>query len=123
MGIIKKIFGGIFAFLGGILKIFGIGQSEYFMEADDITPSVPATPPAPTLDPVASAEVETPAKIDVPAPIAPTPSLPQPESTPVLMETFAPKFLTPTSTGKRRRPGPSLGSFMDMARQVKTPTA
>lgn len=35
--------------------------------------------------------------------------------------TFAPKYLAPTSTNGRRRPGPNMNTFLDMARQVKTP--
>ena len=35
--------------------------------------------------------------------------------------TFAPKYLAPTSSSNRRRPGPNMNSFLDMARQVKTP--
>lgn len=36
--------------------------------------------------------------------------------------TFAPKYLAPNSTSNsRRRPGPSMNPFLDMARQVKTP--
>ncbi len=35
--------------------------------------------------------------------------------------TFAPKYLAPTASSSRRRPGPSMNSFLDMARQVKTP--
>lgn len=35
--------------------------------------------------------------------------------------TFAPTYLTPTATSSRRRPGPSLDTFRDLARQVKTP--
>ena len=34
--------------------------------------------------------------------------------------TFAPQYLTPTTTQPRRRPGPSMEMFKDMARQVKT---
>lgn len=37
-------------------------------------------------------------------------------------QTFAPKYLTPMATSGRRRPGPSLDMFRDMARQVKTPS-
>jgi hypothetical protein len=34
--------------------------------------------------------------------------------------TFAPKYLNPiSSSNSRRRPGPSMSNFMDMARQVK----
>lgn len=35
--------------------------------------------------------------------------------------TFAPKYLLPTPSKSRRRPGPSMDAFRDMARQVKTP--
>lgn len=34
--------------------------------------------------------------------------------------TFAPKYLIPTNTNGRRRPGPNMSTFLDMARQVKT---
>ena len=40
---------------------------------------------------------------------------------PVKDTTFAPKHLAPTSTNGRRRPGANMSSFLDMARQVKTP--
>ena len=36
-------------------------------------------------------------------------------------QTFAPNYLMPTASQSRRRPGPSLDMFRDMARQVKTP--
>lgn len=35
--------------------------------------------------------------------------------------TFAPKYLIPTTSGSRRRPGANMSSFLDMARQVKSP--
>ncbi|KOP26112.1 hypothetical protein AMR41_12700 [Hapalosiphon sp. MRB220] len=35
--------------------------------------------------------------------------------------TFAPKYLIPTNTNGRRRPGANMNSFLEMARQVKTP--
>jgi hypothetical protein len=34
--------------------------------------------------------------------------------------TFAPNYLLPKATNSRRRPGPSMDMFRDMARQVKT---
>ncbi len=40
---------------------------------------------------------------------------------PVLDKTFAPKHLAPTNTNGRRRPGANMSSFLDMAREVKTP--
>ncbi|MBW4507053.1 MAG: hypothetical protein KME64_11125 [Scytonematopsis contorta HA4267-MV1] len=49
-----------------------------------------------------------------PKPAAVTPALP-PETA------FASKYLVPTNTNGRRRPGPSMNPFMDMARQAKTP--
>ncbi|MGQ4648315.1 hypothetical protein [Lyngbya aestuarii] len=36
--------------------------------------------------------------------------------------TFAPNYLLPKATNSRRRPGPSMNTFRDMARQVKTPS-
>ena len=33
--------------------------------------------------------------------------------------TFAPKYLIPTNSNSRRRPGPNMSTFLDMARQVK----
>lgn len=35
--------------------------------------------------------------------------------------TFAPNYLIPSATNSRRRPGANMSSFLDMARQVKTP--
>jgi hypothetical protein len=35
--------------------------------------------------------------------------------------TFAPQYLMPTASSSRRRPGANMSSFLDMARQVKTP--
>lgn len=43
-------------------------------------------------------------------------NLPQPA-----VATFAPNYLTPTATSSRRRPGANMSSYLDMARQVKTP--
>lgn len=36
-------------------------------------------------------------------------------------KTFAPKYLTPTSTSSRRRPGANMNGFLEMARQAKIP--
>lgn len=35
--------------------------------------------------------------------------------------TFAPNYLLPKASNSRRRPGPSMDTFRDMARQVKNP--
>lgn len=92
--------------------------------------SAPSTPPAqpvkaakaeanPEAKPEAKAEAKPEAKPEPKAP-APQPvkSTPAP-ATPA--QTFAPNFLVQTnSTNGRRRPGPSMNYFLDMAKQVKT---
>ncbi|HEY9834458.1 MAG TPA: hypothetical protein V6D26_28165 [Stenomitos sp.] len=40
---------------------------------------------------------------------------------PEATSTFAPNYLMPTPSSSRRRPGPNMEMFRDMARQVKTP--
>ena len=57
-----------------------------------------------------------PAKQPEPVAVANALNLPQPTVT------FAPTYLAPTaSSNGRRRPGANMASFLDMARQVKTP--
>ncbi|PIG93006.1 hypothetical protein [Gloeocapsopsis sp. IPPAS B-1203] len=57
--------------------------------------------------------------------VKPVPAKPAASSTinkPQTEKTFAPKYLNPAvSSNGRRRPGPNMNSFLDMARQVKTP--
>lgn len=105
----------------------------------ELTPSEPAKPVA-TAAPVnadkakeagtVSASTVKPAKAEstpVKAKSAkltePTPTPNEPAKTPDGM-TFAPNFLlSPNQNGGRRRPGPSLNPFMDMADQVNTTKA
>lgn len=88
---VKKLFGGLFSFLGGLL---GGQKKSYYLELDDAgTPTAPA--------PVAA---------EKPAPT----KAPEPPAT----GTFAPDYLLYTTTRAKRRPGPSLKGFRDMARQV-----
>ncbi|HEY9816068.1 MAG TPA: hypothetical protein V6D20_09780 [Candidatus Obscuribacterales bacterium] len=125
MGFIQKIFGGIFSFLGGILKIFGIGKSDYYMEAESTPKPATSSKPAPEAKPTPTSTppvAAAPKPAPTPVATAPAPAtLSKPNPSPVL-ENFATKFSMSPST-KRRRPGPSLTPFMDMARRVKTPTA
>ncbi|PSN14396.1 hypothetical protein C7293_11870 [filamentous cyanobacterium CCT1] len=147
MGLIKSIFGAIFGLIGGIFKtvggLVGLGKkSEFFMELDEadsssqaaIGPSTPA--PAAKAEPAKSpgkAAAKTPAKAETKAatktrtkPVAkketkapaPTPAAAPAEPVPT---GFASNYLTSvgTSMPRRRRPGPSLSPFMDMAKQVK----
>jgi predicted lipid-binding transport protein (Tim44 family) len=132
MGFIKKIFGGIFALLANVLKLFKIGKSDYYVELDTtktVDPT-PANQPAPvSVEGSGQAQtqaVEKPAKVQAQQPVnrlepspatASAPAAPKPDqSQPV--DTFAPRFLVPNARGGRRRPGPSLSPFRDLAREV-----
>jgi predicted lipid-binding transport protein (Tim44 family) len=141
MGLIKKLLGGIFGlikgifgFLGGLL---GIGKSsEYYVELDnakdggasksspsaqssqasaEVAQSQPSanakaqlaqTEPAPASAPVATASSSSQS------------SWPSVQPTPPGM-TFAPNFrVSLSSQNGRRRPGPSMKSYRDMAKQM-----
>ncbi|MBD2461375.1 hypothetical protein H6G89_09980 [Oscillatoria sp. FACHB-1407] len=136
MGVIQKLIGGIFAFLGGFLKgllgIVGIGKkSEYFLELEDASSKSETKAVAPAPAKPEPAKVEP---VKAVTPPQPAPSEPV-KAEPVKAEslngktsaapasntppTFAPNFLTTASSNGRRRPGPSLNRYMDMARQVK----
>ncbi|MGB3201215.1 MAG: hypothetical protein WBA99_09945, partial [Nodosilinea sp.] len=140
MGLIKSIFGAIFGLIGGIFKtiggLVGLGKkSEFFMELDEanssqsaIAPSAPAPaaktePAAADKAPVKAAAQTTPNKKETTPPAkqetkAPAPAAPSAEPVPT---GFASTYLTSVGTAlpRRRRPGPSLSPFMDMAKQVK----
>jgi hypothetical protein len=126
-------------------NLFG-KKSEYFLELDEAkgTGSATTAPKAePTPDPAdapAAAKVEAPKTEAAPAPKAPAakaPAKPAPaakKSEPVLAPAAAPakpapakpaepvggfatQYLMP-STGPRRRPGPNMKTFLDMASQM-----
>jgi predicted lipid-binding transport protein (Tim44 family) len=127
MGLIKSIFGAIFGLIGGIFKtiggLVGLGKkSEFYMELNEAdSSSLPATPS--TSAPAAKAEAApaqaktaapaTAPKTAAPAPAPAAPAAPVPTA-------FASNYLTivGTSQSSRRRPGPSLSPFRDMAKQV-----
>lgn len=68
----------------------------------------------------ATAEPKKPEPAKKPEPVAANNGKGQPQST----STVAPDYLMRTSSStSRRRPGPSMDMFRDMARQVKTPNA
>jgi len=93
----------------------------------------PATEPAKTPEPVAAKPAKgEPAKTPEPVKVelvqtakgvrakpaeAPAASL---NGQSLTETTFAPKYLIPSSSSSRRRPGPNMNSFLDMANQVKT---
>jgi hypothetical protein len=125
-GFIKNLIGGIFGFIGGL---FG-KKDEYYLElkeeAGETVPAAakPAAAPAPAPATVAPATVTKakpakatkaePAKAAKVEPAAAKPAAPAETN-------FATKYLIPTSSGGRRRPGANMNSFLDMARQVKVP--
>ncbi|MDX2098938.1 MAG: hypothetical protein SFW36_14270 [Leptolyngbyaceae cyanobacterium bins.59] len=106
---------------------------ELAEDAEDLA-QVEATP-ASTIEPQPATPSPLPSTSEVPVPqlesvpkpaeakksVAKVPSPPV-ESTPAPSITFAPNFLLPLSNNTdRRRPGPSLNPFMEMARQMKRP--
>jgi hypothetical protein len=173
-GFIKKLFGGIFAFLGGLIggkkaegEASGTPQiappakakktKGYYLELDetgntklDVTALKPELAKAAVAliekqpEPVkaAVATAPAPAKAEAAAPekklkTAKAKAPAEAENGKVKIEaqpnppaetngkaadqaTFAPNYLMPTTSG-RRRPGPNMNTFLDMARQAKTP--
>lgn len=156
-GFIKKLFGGIFTFLGGLFSgkksqdaQLGAPKarkaSGYYMQIEEAEDNQQAAPQKPSSQPVAEAKKPEPAKAEAtanaapaqPAKAEPVAAAKTPEPTPAPATaatngkvpqtpsdvTFAPKYLNPvTSSNSRRRPGPSLNNYLDMARQVRTPNA
>ena len=156
---IKKLFGGIAAFFGGL---FGGKKSQgdesapkakkskgYFLELDDTgnvksdasdKKSQPLKAKAPESATQAQPAQSAVATLERPKTESATKEVPSGNQT-VKIEaqpnppaaaasngrvatqgdsTFAPKYLMPTASNSRRRPGPSMEMFKDMARQVKT---
>lgn len=144
MGFINKLLGGLFAFIGGlfstITKLVGLGQkSEYFLEADAATGGNASAAPAP--QPQTTEKIKAPApvaketvELEVPATsaslngkvevskeaFAAAPENPAPVPEAPEVTTFAPNFLVGTTPSRRRRPGPSLNPFLDMAKTMNS---
>ncbi|MGI0490739.1 hypothetical protein ACN4EG_02920 [Alkalinema pantanalense CENA528] len=129
----KSLIGGIFGFIGGL---FGgkKGAEGFYMDAGESAPSestaaaAPAEAAATEAAPAnagsaRAAKLEALNKAKADAAPAATPAatlnLPEPTVTEVKEVAFATKYLTPMATGSRRRPGPSLGAFRDMAKSMK----
>ncbi|MDB9473759.1 hypothetical protein [Dolichospermum circinale] len=101
-------------FIGSITGLFGNKGNSYYMELKEETQEANVTQVVAPVAPVAS----TPAAV---APVAPVAAKAEPVKISVPTETnFATKYLIPQNT-PRRRPGVNMNSFLDMARQVKTP--
>ncbi|MGM3306873.1 hypothetical protein ACSQ6I_13045 [Anabaena sp. WFMT] len=120
-GFIKNLIAGIVGFITGL---FAKKDNGYYLqlkeEATEAKPvatkakAEPAKAPAAKAKPVATKATAEPAK----APAAKA----EPAKAAVPTETtFAPKYLVPSSSNGRRRPGANMNTYLDMARQVKTP--
>lgn len=145
IGNLLAFLGGLF---GSFSKVLGLKKSGYFLELDESKDEPQPSAPANTVSTVSTAASNgaspkpEPAKLE-PAKVQPTqpatktaqisaveqkaPDTSVPESKPAVplntpqpVPTFAPEFLMPTaSQNGRRRPGPSMGYFLDMAKKVK----
>lgn len=121
MGIVKKIFGAILGLFAGLAGLVGLGNKggDYYLDLSEGGAQAPAqvakaevpkaaSPAATPVSKGAVAKKETAKQEAVaPAPVA----APEPLS-------FAEIMATPMPTMSRRRPGPSLNAFKDMAKDL-----
>jgi predicted lipid-binding transport protein (Tim44 family) len=141
MGLVKKLLDGILAFVGGIFGflggLLGFKKSEYYMEMAEEKEKSTVSPAATQLS-AQSAAPETaqpsPAKAQsghtksaqVAASVQPKAPAPKPAAQAVATAqppkevNFATKYFVPSDKNSRRRPGPSMNYFLDMAKQVKS---
>jgi hypothetical protein len=126
-GFIKNLIGGILGFITGL---FGKKDNSYYLELkEEATETKPAAvkPVAATVTTPAPAATEKPATAKPATATKTEPAkAPAPKAEPAkpavpTETTFAPKYLAPTATNVRRRPGANMNVFLDMASQVKTP--
>jgi hypothetical protein len=116
-----------------MFKIFGSKKEEFFLEIDDSKEASKAEAPVtPAETPKAPTEATEP-KEEQPAVEAPKPEAPKPEApkappavpmpakpkAPEPVVLFAPNYLMPLPNPTRRRPGPNMAAFLDMAKQMK----
>lgn len=137
-GFIKKLITGIIGFITGLLP--GSKNDGYYLQLEETgtgsapvesqpvvaksngtkakAAETPKSEAAPTLEKGVKKEASQNGKsAPVPAPAASTKPATPTETT------FAPKYLIPSGNASngRRRPGANMNSYLDMARQVKTP--
>jgi outer membrane biosynthesis protein TonB len=120
-------------------KLFGNKKQAYFLELDEASSqsapeSTPTAAPVPAAAPVATeapkavqvkepkvAKVKEPqaAKVKATEPQAPAPKVEAPAPAPVpTVKNFSTDYMI-GNTMTRRRPGPSLATFMDMAKDMR----
>lgn len=132
VNLIKKLFSGIFSFIGGLL---GGGKSGggYYLELDEAQSEKTASAPKPAESkpaeangkPAQAAPVATiaaPAKVETESlngskPAAPANPLNLPQPT---VSNFASEYLAPKPSAGRRRPGANMSSYLEMAKTIKT---
>ncbi len=105
-----------------------VKSADQAEKPEPVKAAVSAAAP-PKAEPVVEAKKPEPAKAKAtpkqvkieaqPNPPAPPAAASNGKAEPQSELTFAPNYLLPIATTSRRRPGPSMDSFRDMARQVK----
>lgn len=130
-GFIKKLFGGIFSFLGGL---FGSKKSGYYMELEESKGSAPAAkPPAAQVQKLESVPTQKPEPAKVsksqatkkkaePKAPAPAPAIAASEPAKPAPAPAPKREATPVMVTPRRRPGANMTSYLDMARNMQTST-
>ena len=142
--------GGLFAGIFGIFPFgkkseylleFDKTKKTSTPKQESTQPKVATPAPAPTKTEAKPASSETPKeakaklsaakkaeKVEAQQPTAPQVAAPQPPITngtapqkPEEVVLFAPNFLMPKPTAKRRRPGPNMGIFRGMAKSMNLP--
>jgi hypothetical protein len=117
LDLIKKIVGGLFSFVGGIL---GGNKSGFYMEAEEISAAAPKKEaPATLIAETPKVEAPKPAAAPVQNGAAPVAAPSNNGSAPAAKPAAA-SDLVMLST-PRRRPGANMSSFLEMARTAKTP--
>jgi hypothetical protein len=128
INLIKKLFSGILSFIGGIAGGKGGG---YYLELDESEAGKPAP------------QAVAPAKVEAPAPAATAPAKSSAKPAAVKAEPIASNGAKPPASSNgavpqvpaatslaaastllntpRRRPGANMNSYLEMAKQVKTP--
>lgn len=116
-GFIKNLIGGILGFITGL---FGKKDGYYLELKEEVAETKPVAA-KPAVAPAAKAEPAKVAKASVTE--EPTKAIKAEPAKPAASTetTFAPKYLMPSYSNGRRRPGVNMNTYMDMARQVKVP--
>ncbi len=130
MGLIKKIFGGLFGLLGSIFgvfgNLFGSKKSEFYMELDEDDVNIPSATQVTSsnLQPQQKTEPSpqsTPTTVSEEPLVKPRPAKAAAAKKPEPQGNFATEYLVNPKLDftPRRRPGACMSGFLDMAKSVK----